>query len=255
MNTKYTFNKIVSPDTLEFEIRRSNIAVALDSIQSTSNSVDVWFKATLDSNSESILNSIINSHVAIPLLYQGNPKDQDNALIIRPKAARAGWAYQLHSLSFHTAKMDSFFSKKLNPISRLLTDIGFSTIKFYDENNTELTEPNQLSEAVWTVVDWCATHEIEVIGGTLFQECAPSERVYLWMHLAPGILNFPFLEGGINLEMIGAGNNLRADGRVSKYLHPAQPVPGINKFRFTANHPKGFVHEIQFCFEFFKPVS
>ncbi len=82
-STKYTYAKVTSPDTLEYQIRMSAIAVALDRIEARANDVDVWFKATLSSNDESILTAIINVHVPIPLISQGAPKDPDGASIVR----------------------------------------------------------------------------------------------------------------------------------------------------------------------------
>jgi len=267
---KYTYSKVVAPDKLEFDIRSSQILVSLDRIECTSISVDVWFKSTLDSNSESILTAIINTHIPVPLLYQGSVRDPDNAIITRPKAAKAGWAYQLCPINFHTSTLDSVSCNKLNPVSRLEEPTGYTTINNYDVNNTRLTEPNQMVNCVWTIIDWCVNHEIEVIGGTYYQNEVPTVAVtdpntqvvtytpvsvFMWLHLAPGILNFPFINGGINLKMLGPGGQVRADGRVSKYLHPTQPMPGLNRCRITFKHPPGLVHEGQFMFEYFKPVT
>jgi len=256
--TKYTYTKVTSPDTLEYQIRASSITVALDHIVSRSTDVDVWFKATLGSSDESILTAIINTHVAIPLLSQGDPKDPDNAPIVRMKAAKSGWAYQFHSLTFYTAAFDAdgypkLFNHKLNPVTRLLTPMNFATVNFYDANNTQITDPNHRGEVIWTVLDWAPNHEMEIIGGKLYQKAPPEDDVYLWLHLAPGILNFPFMDGGLNLETFST--MVSADGRVSKYLSPTLPIPGCNKFRITVKHPPGYQHELSFAFEFFKPVS
>lgn len=251
----YNYTKVVAPDTLEFQIRNSSIKTSLESIVSTSTTVDITFKATLDTNDESILTAIINVHVAIPLLYQGTPKDADGAQIIRPKAAKAGWAYQMHSTSFYTSQLDSVFSYKINPVTRLRTPTGFITSKFYDADNVELTEPPQMNRCVWSVYDWCPNFEMELIGGKLTQRVSPDTDVYLWMHLAPGILNYPFLEGGVNLELVNSASMIVADGRVSKYMHPTLPMPGLNKFRTTILHPPGFVHEMQCIYEFFKSIT
>lgn len=252
---KYGYTKVVAPDKLEFEVRNSNIAVALDFITSTATTVDVWFKATLSSTDESILTAIINNHVPVPLLYQGGPKDADNAVIVRPKAAKAGWAYQLNAINFVTSTLDGYHNNGINPATRLVTPLNNVILRSYDVNNTLLTEPPQMSGCVWTTVDWCPNFEMEIIGGTFYQNTSPGSDVFMWIHLAPGIVNFPFVTGGINLKMLGPGGQVQADGRVSKYMHPTLPMPGLNRFRITLKHAPGLVHEAQFMFEYFKPVS
>jgi hypothetical protein len=263
-STKYTYSKVVAPDTLEFQIRNSQITVALDNtpgagIQATPSSVDIWFRATLSSNDESILTALINNHVAIPLLYQGEPTDADGAKIQRPKAAKAGFAFQFHTTEFTTAGMTSSYSgyrnEALNPITRQRTDLGFTTIKFYDENGTQLTEPPQMTNAVWTVVDWETNHDMEIVGSVLLQRAAPDQPVILWSHLAPGIVNYPFMQGGLDLSIMPADHVIDMDGKVSKYLSATLPIPGCNKIRLTLFHPAGYQYTGQVAFMFYKAVT
>lgn len=253
---KYTYTKFIAPDLLEFQIRTSSIKVALDYITARANDCDIWFKQTLDTNDESILTSLINFHVPIPLVSAQDPKDGDNAPIFRQKSAKAGWAYQLHSLSFCTSKIGSFLNQSLNPTTRVTTDLGFASVKFYGTDKVTLlqTESDIRTLSAWTVIDWMPSHDMEVIGGYYFQNEPPSDNAFMWVHLAPGILNYPFVQGGINLRMLGQGGTLQADGRVSKFMSATVPFPGTNKFRVTINHPVGLQHEAQFMFNLFKPL-
>ena len=259
-SVKYTYAKIVAPDTLEFQIRQSQIKVALDNITARSTDFDVSFKQTLDSNDESILTAIVNAHLAIPLLYQGEPTDMDGAKIQRPKAAKAGWANQLHAVTFKTSTLASVNNKSLNPVTRVLADLGFATLKFYaSDKTTELTAQQDMANVCYTVLDWKVSHDMEIVGGSFYQADRPETDIWMYTHLAPGILNYPFIQGGANLRMIGGAASgsgpIDNDGKVAKFLSATQPFVGANLFRSTFIHNAGVQHEGMFLFKLFKSVT
>jgi hypothetical protein len=60
---QYSFVKSVNSDQLANEIRASAIVTALDYITTSGDNLDIFFKATLSSGDETILNQIVNDHV------------------------------------------------------------------------------------------------------------------------------------------------------------------------------------------------
>ncbi len=177
------------------------------------------------------------------------PKDTDGSIIQRPKAAKAGWSYQLHGISIATSTIGGFYNK-----DDAGNDLGFVTLKLYDVNGTEITTQGTAdTDCVKTQVDWCVNHEMEIIGGSLYQSEPPTTDIYFWCKAAPGIANIMFAQGGINLKNVGIGGAINADGRASKYLHPSVPVAGVNKFRLIFKHNAGVKHNTQMLFDLFKP--
>ena len=177
------------------------------------------------------------------------PKDADGSIIQRPKAAKAGWSYQLHGVAIKTSDLSGFYNKNDSE-----SDLGFTTIKLYNSSGTEITDQSTAdTDCVKTVIDWCTNHEMEIIGGALYQSTPPDSDLYFWCKAAPGIANIMFVQGGVNLKLVGSGGIVNADGRASKYMHPTVPVSGINKFRLTFKHAAGVKHEMQMLFELFKP--
>ena len=269
-STSYHYTKVVAADLLEFQITTSlGISVKLDAsaghgIIATPTDVTIWFLATLSSSEESVLTAIINAHVALPLQYQGRPVDTDGAEIQRPKAAKAGWANQLHAISFRTSALGKLYNSGLNPLTRVETDLGFATVHFYASDKvTELTAQQDMASVCWTVIDWQVSHDMEIIAGTFYQVVQPTTDILMWTHLAPGPAqygypNYPFLQGGINLRMVGGSASgsgpVDNDGRVAKFLSASVPAPGLNKFRSTFKHNAGVQHDGMFLFKLFKSV-
>jgi hypothetical protein len=177
------------------------------------------------------------------------PKDVEGSPILRQKAAKAGWYYQLHGLEFTTSTIGGFHNKDKDG-----NDLGFVSMKLYDINGTEITDqPTADSSCVKTQIDWMVNHEMEIIGASLFQNTAPATDIRLWVVAAPGIANLNFVQGGANLKFAGTGHAINADGRVAKYLHPSIPMAGVNKFRMVLKHDAGIKHGAMFLFDLFRP--
>jgi len=62
-----TANKLLDNDSLEEEIRASDIVTALDYIQADGDDLGVWFKASLSSGDETILDGVIAEHTGEPI--------------------------------------------------------------------------------------------------------------------------------------------------------------------------------------------
>lgn len=174
------------------------------------------------------------------------PRDSTGRPITRRAITNDGWHYQLHQLEFTTAKLNSIYNKDENG-----NDLGFGTIKLFKEDGSEITDQAEENLAVKTQVDWMTNHEMDIIGGQLYQAAPPAQDCRLWIIAAPGILNLKFGQGGINLKHAPAGGAVNADGRAAKYLPPSPA--GINKFRLIFKHPAGFNHNAMMLFELFKP--
>lgn len=257
-SVKYSYVKSVNPAKLDHEIRTSAIVTALDYISTVSTAIDVWFKSALSESDETLLDSIIEGHVnsAFPV---DPPIDSDGSPIIRRKETKTGWHYQMHTVEISTSTESGIYSKKIvNPALTVFSpvDTGFVTTKYYDAGGSELTEATggAFPTCVATVMDWAVDHEMEIISGKIIQDTSPTSDLRLWIVAAPGIANVDFAEGGFNLKHCGQGMAIYADGKASKYMHPTDPMPGINKFRVIALHPAGFQHTFMIVFNLYKAI-
>lgn len=67
MSVIYQFTKEVNSPRLQNEIQNSSITVALDYIQTNGSDLKVYFKSSLSSEEEDVLDGIVSSHVNSPL--------------------------------------------------------------------------------------------------------------------------------------------------------------------------------------------
>ena len=188
-----------------------------------------------------------------------DPVDTDNSKLARQKVTQSGWSFQLHSIGIETGKFNGAHCKKINPLTLEVSDLEwasgqkFATIKLYKEDQTLITVAEEEGQAHYSVIDWAVDHEIEIVGGIFTQNSRPTNDVWMWTLGAPGIANIKFCDGGINLKRLGDGNEINADGRAPKYIHPTEPIPGINRFRMIFYHPIYEAHPCQMIFQLFKP--
>lgn len=80
----YIFQKVVAGDRLAFEIANSTITVALNYINTTSNSSEVVFKAQLSTQEEATLSTLVQNHVALPM-----PENTIQSVSVREQPAFA----------------------------------------------------------------------------------------------------------------------------------------------------------------------
>lgn len=190
-----------------------------------------------------------------------DPVDVDNSQLSRTKITQTGWAFQLHGVGIETGKLAGIHNKKINPGTLEITDLAwtsgqkFVSMKLYKEDRSLITEEADQGLAHYSVVDWAVDHEIEIVGANFTQNSRPANDIWMWVFGAPLIANIKFCEGGINLKRLGDGNEVNADGRAPKYLHPTEPIPGINRFRMVFYHPVYEAHPCQMVFQFFRGVG
>jgi len=87
--TKYTYsistdftNAKIAPDRLEQEIRQSAIIIAIDYINTSGDDCDIWFKDTLSSGDETILDGVVGAHSGVPLPENLAPTTSDGSPIV-----------------------------------------------------------------------------------------------------------------------------------------------------------------------------
>lgn len=175
-----------------------------------------------------------------------SPRDPTGRMIVRSAITIDGFSAQFHSFGFKTSSIGSIYNK-----DSAGNDLGFTTLKLYDVDGVEITDPLNEGDAVKTVIDWMPSFDYEIVGGQLFQSGPPAGDVYLWLIGLPGILNVGFTDGGLNLKLAGDGGVADFDGRASKFL-PYNGGAGTNKLRLILKHAAGLQHEAQLLLELFK---
>lgn len=181
-------------------------------------------------------------------------RDGSGRAVIRTAATKKGWHYQAHTISFEIGNKTSLYNKDCNGI-----DIGFSSIYFYDSQGTDITNNTQAdidANAVKTVLKWSPTYDFEVISGSIRQISKKASDIYMYVHAqistgypAPNDwLRVAFTEGGINLNYIGADEEIKTDGRAPKLFKGSNG----DYFEIIVNHSIGEKHKLAITFELFK---
>lgn len=178
--------------------------------------------------------------------------DPDTGMVsISPKWAPAGWLQVYHEIEFKTSQIGSVHDKDKDNV-----DLGFTTLKFFDVNDVELTDQNVIdTDCVLTQIDFMPDHDYSIKSGQIAQIESPTSPLYVWAFAAPGIANTIFCEGGINLEYVGPKTLVGLDGTAASRLNYSHPQlgagAGTNKIRFICRHNAGLKHRIQIIFEYF----
>lgn len=177
--------------------------------------------------------------------------------IVRFAATIKGWHYQAHSIQFEVNKLGSIYNRDVDG-----NDLGFAEIKIYDENGDECTTQGSADiNGVKTVVTWKPTYDFEVISGNIRQVVKETVDSYIYVRakVATGLSApndyFPvnFIEGGINLNYIGADEPLKTDGRASKLLKGSNG----DHFEIVVNYQSYLLnnenrHKMSVLFEIYK---
>lgn len=182
------------------------------------------------------------------------PRDMDGVKLARAKITRTGWHFQMQPIEITTSKLAGFYNKDMTE-----SDLGFTTIKFYNSSDTELTAGTQselTANCVKTVIDWEPTQDIEVLGGTVYQSSAPATDVRAWVCAIPDLTvaqggSIPFVDGGLNLKYMGIGNVVDIDGKTPKLL-PYSATYHTSKFRLILRHSTGVQHTMMMIFKLFR---
>lgn len=217
-------------------------------------------------NSEAIVNDgtkdLTDINRAINYL-KGYPDDVDQTgrPIVRYAATIKGWHYQAHSVQFEVNKLDSIYNKDSDG-----NDLGFAELKIYDENGDECV--NQVTadtDGVKTVMTWKPNFDFEVISGNIRQVTKETVDSYMYVNakIATGYpapndwFKIPFVQGGINLNYIGADEPLKTDGRASKLISGSNG----DHFEIIINYDASLLtnenrHKMSVLFEIYKdPAS
>jgi len=89
MSEKYTYNITdtandkVNLGKLTYNIRNSAIVTAIDYINSNQSICDIWFKDTLSSGDETILDGVVAAHDGVPIPNEEAPVMEDGRPIVR----------------------------------------------------------------------------------------------------------------------------------------------------------------------------
>jgi hypothetical protein len=178
-------------------------------------------------------------------------KDVDGSVIIRPKAAKAGWTYHFTAPEFTTSTINSLYHKDVAG-----TDLNQCTVKYYDASGTELTAQGSCdTDCVKTVFSFEPAWDYEIIGGTIKTVGAVTENVRIWVIAVPDI---PAAYGGskvmvqsVNLKFIDPNNGVEADGRASKFMTYSSTLH-TNKLQLILKHPAGHKEDIMMAFELYR---
>lgn len=179
------------------------------------------------------------------------PLDADGSPFSRIKAAPSGWSYQMCGFEFESSKLNSIIETGYDG-----TEEGFTTIKFYDSNDVELTTQVEIDlSCVRTEIHWEPTFDYEMIGGELRHLTQPISDIRLWVMAVPDIPEgsggSKLFVNGINLRYIGADDQVKADGRASKRL-TYNATYHTNKLCLRFRHAAGVKHKMMMVFEFFR---
>lgn len=253
-----TANALVNANDLIEEITQSTISKTVNQINTNGDDLDIIFSSSITSQEETTLDAVVAAH-------EGNPPteatpleiDSDGRQIIRTASTNKGWHYQAHSVQFEVNKLNSIYNKDVEG-----NDLGYTTMKIYDDNGNECTTQGSADvDGVKTVVKWDPDFDFEIISGNIRQASKESVDSYVYVRamVATGLpspndwLPVNFTNGGINLRYIGADENLKTDGRSSKY------VKGSNGdyFEIIINYEADLLtnenrHEMSLMFEIYK---
>ena len=182
------------------------------------------------------------------------PVDSEGFPVNKRKITRTGWHLEAQCVEFQTSKLSSIFNEDKDG-----NDLGFTTIKFYNSSDTELTAGTQTeldNNCVKTVLTWEPGHDYEILGANIEQASTPTTDVRLWVTAVPDLTpaqggSIPFIQGGLNLRRIGAGGELNVDGKVPK-LMSYDATYHTNKFEVLVQHDVGVIHPIFFVVTMYK---
>jgi len=180
-----------------------------------------------------------------------SPKDSDKALIVRAKAAAAGWTYQMTAIEAETSVLSSVYHKDFN-----LNDLNYTTLELLDDEDAEITvQATADTDCVTTVLCFEPPWDYEVVGGTIKTADSVSVDLRVWVVAVPDI---PAYLGGskvmvenVNLRFIDPNNGIEADGRACKFLKYDVNYH-TNKLKLIFRHPAGHKEKIMIAFELFK---
>jgi len=175
--------------------------------------------------------------------------DDNGRLISRSAAATKGSAYIAKHLDFTTS-----LTTDLNCTAYSGTAEPNLTIKTYDNNNVETTNP---ALAVKTTINFSPTFDFELISGSVTIATTPTNSARLWV--IGGVPELGFLGTkefvhNLNLKFLKPYERLTIDGRVAKYMKASTPgIPfNSNQIEIIVTHAPNQQIPIMVSLEYFK---
>lgn len=159
-------------------------------------------------------------------------RDIDNDFIMRPKVVKPGYTYDQRVITFTTSSLDEPISERYNG-----ADWGDISMKFFDVNGVELTNPTQAnldSQCVFTHLYFEPSYNYDLFGGEICALTTPlgyedNPECRVW------IVGVPFFAHPVGeIEMIGGrtlrsqGTTINVDGRSGKNM-VADPIYHTNE--------------------------
>ena len=178
--------------------------------------------------------------------------DSEGRQVTRTAAGKAGWTYFAHPIEFETSKIGSLYESLHSGSSR-----GFSSIKFYNSSDVEVTSAENEADIVKTVILCKPSYDYELLSGTLQQIVSPSTDIRIWV--IGGIIEFgnsyvKEFAGGVNMRYFDSNESLKTDGRAAKYMK--KDIPGVpyqaNQLQIIVKHNAGVQHKLMLTLEYFR---
>lgn len=181
--------------------------------------------------------------------------DSNGAPFLRQKSTKPGWHYCPNFLEFTTAKYDTVANANAlhHKQSDNSTDIGESSLKFYNSGGTELKRSDYISDALFitalattcvkSVLDWQSTYDFDPRAAAFIMGTKPAAPAYLYVTVAPDIPvnlggSVPFNTGGVPLHLLNDNSVTGWEAMTVKSV-VADPVYKSNKFRLLMYHAAG----------------
>ena len=177
--------------------------------------------------------------------------DGEGSLINKVKMAPKGWTYQLRNIGLKTSTLTS-----LENSDQTGADLGGVTIKFYDDQDAEITDqPTLDTDCVKTIVDIEPAYTYEVIGGWLSIHEKITDSIAIHVVGAPDIPEYlggsKLMAANLNAKYIDPSERIRLDGRTPKRM-PYDAVYHTSKLRLILLHAAGVAKDFQISLEIFK---
>lgn len=136
MTHKYSYTKLVNVPKLQLEIESSEITIAISSIATSGEHLDISFKAMISSNEKALLDDIVATHVATPTPEIGEPFNVDGRPITHSTPRRFGLTTyftggddsQSHPSAIGGGNNNSFIHHRIGDTPYQTAYLNFNTI-------------------------------------------------------------------------------------------------------------------------------
>ena len=177
--------------------------------------------------------------------------DDEGRQTVRRATAKKGWHYSAIVAEIKTSTVE-MYNKDFEG-----NDLGYITIKLYDNSDVEITDPANYINCVKTVVNIAPDFDFEVIQGDIYHSIRPTQDVRLWTLAGItelGAAGAKVFVNGLNLKYMSPDDHIKSDGRSSKFM--SKDITGLpyqgNQFQFILKHPAGYEHELMVVLDIYK---